>query len=344
MRFLLLRQILISDCSRTSESATFNPSLFYLKYWMSQLADDSFHPHLAVRSCNILQNVLMGEEPIMAEHHGRIKELRNEMRMLIIRHIPNTNALFSQHGLSLVSEAIDSVYRELQTSRDDLQVEGAEACKCYTLLLMYRLPSLLMSLLMSLLDMLQLLNMLFKQPKCVDIYYHDIWSSKDLVRLLAIKELSRFFKFKNVFGWFLSSGGSESEDCITSVLQYVEDKLADDSLHGWTQPVLREANAQFSQLALHKRGVELLAPRNERLHLCGTGFRNNPSPGNYTALTSSQQSIWMNAFTSLTENLRCVHIDHLALLVIANYDIFINQEQRRTAHFAHYLANFPSAA
>lgn len=175
MRFLLLRQISISDCSRTSESATFNPSLFYLKYWMSQLADDSFHPHLAVRSCNILQNVLMGEEPIMAEHHGRIKELRNEMRMLIIRHIPNTNALFSQHGLSLVSEAIDSVYRELQTSRDDLQVEGAEACKCYTLLLMYRLPSLLMSLLMSSLDMLQLL---------VDIYYHDIWSSKDLVRLL----------------------------------------------------------------------------------------------------------------------------------------------------------------
>lgn len=184
MRFLLLRQILISDCSRTSESATFNPSLFYLKYWMSQLADDSFHPHLAVRSCNILQNVLMGEEPIMAEHHGRIKELRDEMRMLIIRHIPNTNALFYQHGLSLVSEAIDSVYRELQTSRDDLQVEGAEACKCYALLLMYRLPSLLMSLLMSLLDMLQLLNMLFKQPKCVDIYYHDIWSSKDLVRLL----------------------------------------------------------------------------------------------------------------------------------------------------------------
>lgn len=74
--------------------------------------------------------------------------------------------------------------------------------------------------------------MLFKQPKCVDIYYHGIWSSKDLVRILAIKGLSRLFKFKNVFGWFLSSGGSESEDYITSLLQYVEDKLADDSLYG----------------------------------------------------------------------------------------------------------------
>lgn len=88
--------------------------------------------------------------------------------------------------------------------------------------------------------------------------------------------------------------------------------------------MLREANAQFSRLALHKRGVELLAPRNERLHLCGTWFRTTPSPGNYTALTSTQQSMRMIAFTSLTENLRCVHIDHLALLVIANWNIFIH--------------------
>lgn len=92
---------------------------------MSEVADDSFHPHLAVRSCNILQNVLMNETLVMAEHHCIIEQLRDEMRVLLIRHIPNTNALFYQYGLSLVSEAIDSVYRELQTLKDDLQVERA---------------------------------------------------------------------------------------------------------------------------------------------------------------------------------------------------------------------------
>lgn len=105
---------------------TFISSLFYLKAWISQLADSSYLPRSAIQSCISLQNTLLSSVHIPAEHRWIIEELRKTMHKDIAQHLPRKYFAESR----AVQDTIYQVYGVFSKStKIFIGGEDAENCK-----------------------------------------------------------------------------------------------------------------------------------------------------------------------------------------------------------------------
>lgn len=123
----------------------------------------------------------------------------------------------------------------------------------------------------------------------------------------AIKGLLDLFKSKNVIGWFLSSYGLEAENSIARLLTVitVDYQLQTDS----GDAELLKLDVLHHDLVEHRLGVELIAPRHEKIHFDGTGLTKHlPTTSSDPPLTPEQRKIWMTAFITFSVRLRCVNV------------------------------------
>lgn len=99
-------------------------------------------------------------------------------------------------------------------------------------------------------------------------------------------------------GSFLSIGGRDAEERISRLLEVIpENSLTYKS--------------PFQHLTEHKLGVELLAPRHEKLYFEGTGLSRRLSKRSFEPpLTPEQRERWANVFETLVWNLWCVNAVH----------------------------------
>lgn len=127
-------------------------------------------------------------------------------------------------------------------------------------------------------------------------------------RKTSLVNVSQFFVHRNVFGWFLSNSGPDAEETMSKMLEVIDN---------WEQSNLGNSwffKWQFSLVAVHKLGTELLAPMHERLHFNGDGLTNYNSAGLFN-LSPEQRKRWTNAFTTLAAYLRCVKTVHSSVLI-----------------------------
>lgn len=111
------------------------------------------------------------------------------------------------------------------------------------------------------------------------------------------------FENPNVFGWFLSIRGPDAEERITKLREAIGD------LHSFSPENIQLYNykRQFTCAIEHRLGVNLLAPRHERLYFENAGLIKYPSTGTRSSeppLTLEQRKRWKIAFETLTGNLR----------------------------------------
>lgn len=137
----------------------------------------------------------------------------------------------------------------------------------------------------------------------------------------TIEKLSKLVEFKDVFGWFLSAGGPDAEERIASVLHKIDGLLMEfENYSEKDYTMLSAAQQRFSQLGIHKRGIELLAPKSKKLHLKGTGLIQHVS-AELTELGSTPvlQETWHSAFEFFVESLR-----YLSMFSVFLFSIYVN--------------------
>lgn len=112
---------------------TFQPSIFYLTYWISPKQSVSYlsYCNLSLLSCSIVQGALFTKERIPQENRRAMEEQCRIMQNSIIEYLPS--AFNSNDGSSAiiyaVGRAMQSVYTALTMSRSMFGDE-AEFCKC----------------------------------------------------------------------------------------------------------------------------------------------------------------------------------------------------------------------
>lgn len=136
---------------------------------------------------------------------------------------------------------------------------------------------------------------LYETVWAYDTSFYEFTSS---ARFNSRKAISDLFKSKNIFGWFLSIGGRDAEERISRLLEVIPE-------NSFTY------KSSFQHLTEHKLGVELLAPRHEKLYFEGTGLSRRLSKRSFEPpLTPEQRERWANVFETLVWNLWCVNAVH----------------------------------
>lgn len=121
----------------------------------------------------------------------------------------------------------------------------------------------------------------------------------------AIKVFSSLFGSRSFYGWYLSILGSDAEEIISRLLRVISDDHPS-----------RYLRQQLSHFVLHKHGVELLAPKQEKLHFEGAGLTKGPfSASSKLSLETEQKKTWENAFKTLSANLRCVNMVYPSVVI-----------------------------
>lgn len=125
---------------------THDPTMFYLKYWMSpsRLANYRAYWRVSLESCSVIQDTLCANGGVPQEIQDAMEKLCRIMQILIIEHL--TSALLITWGnvstagdvsrtagdVSTARDAIHSAYTYLTKSRFTSE-DVAESCKSYLL-------------------------------------------------------------------------------------------------------------------------------------------------------------------------------------------------------------------
>lgn len=166
-------------------------------------------------------------------------------------------------------------------------------------------------------DLLQLIKTLFDIIlECVHVFwplFARVWfyatrSNGKLERRASMEVLSNHFRARNIFGWFLSIRGQDAEKSISKLLEELDD------LYTFTNAGRHKR--RFSRFIEHRLGVELLAPRHEKLYFKGTGLTKSPSTRtSETPSTYEQRKRWKSAFETLAANMRCINLSHSSVAI-----------------------------
>lgn len=108
---------------------TFNPSIFYLKYWTSPRP--TVNIRLSVSSCATVQGVLLSEARIPQDNQRSMEELCRTMHSSIIEHLPVAFLPSVDPDIYAVALAASEAHIDLSRSRSTF-VDEAEACKPYS--------------------------------------------------------------------------------------------------------------------------------------------------------------------------------------------------------------------
>lgn len=84
--------------------------------------------------------------------------------------------------------------------------------------------------------------------------------------------LSKLFENRSIFGWVLSNSGSDGEERLAKLSEVIDDP----SFFASKSMELPVPKRELSCIAEHRLGLDLLAPRRERLHFENTGLTTRP--------------------------------------------------------------------
>lgn len=120
--------------------------------------------------------------------------------------------------------------------------------------------------------------------------------------------LAKLFANNNIFGWFLSIRGPDAEDTVAKLLAVTND-------HSFSRDGMRFYLFPFSHVLEHRMGVNLLAPKHERLHFENAGLgKRSSTRSSEPPLTLEQRKRWRDAFETLTRILPlCASFLHVFL-------------------------------
>lgn len=108
------------------DNVTFNPSIFYLKYWTSPNPT----ARLSISSCATVQGVLLSEARIPQDNRRSMEELYRTMHSSIIEHLPVAFLPSADPDIYAVALAASEARIDLSRSKSTF-VDEAEACKPY---------------------------------------------------------------------------------------------------------------------------------------------------------------------------------------------------------------------
>lgn len=127
------------------------------------------------------------------------------------------------------------------------------------------------------------------------VWLFDTRSKNVYIKRTSICTISNLFESRDIFVWFLSMRGGDAEESISKLLEDIE-------VHGRQE--MRCYRQPFSHTKEQRIGVDLLAPRNERLHLDYAGLTKHRSSGSpELPLTPEQRERWNYAFKTLSYKL-----------------------------------------
>lgn len=284
---------------------------------LSRLSNCNMYGVLSLISCAVVQGTLLVKESVLQETRNAMEELCRTMQILIIEHlisafrfitVMNRKVLdsCSWQTTEAVKYAIHSAYTYLINSRSTFE-DVAESCKPYLLKCLSSLWLVVDKII--LMQIYCTYAIYFSTPSWSAltslntfqmVWFYPTRAYKSSYKFRLLHSVKTLFENPNVFGWFLSIRGPGAEEYITKLLEAIDDP----SLLNPASILIYKR--QFSCAIEHRLGVDLLAPRHERLHFENAGLTKHPSTGTRASeppLTLQQRKSWTNAFETLTRNL-----------------------------------------